>query len=104
MNGKHTHQEEVYTKTVSRVPRNGRAEIVMRRPSADSGVMQCDEAELLHFVQMVVGHGDLCSFTQTSDGGAICICILAGDRSYKSYARSADEFLIRFTDLLARVY
>lgn len=104
MNGKAHPPKEVYSKARQSVARSGSTNVIMRRPSADCSALQCDAAELLHFVQVVARNGDLCSFTQTSDGGAICVCILQGASTFKSYARTADEFLVRLSDLLDHLY
>ena len=104
MNGKQRPQPEIYQRPRATATGSSGSELVMRRLAPGFSIEQCDVAELAHFIGLVVGHGDLCSFSLTSDGGALCLCVLQGGRQYKSYARSADELLVRMTDLWEKLY
>jgi len=71
------------------------------RPFDCGGV---DEAEVWEFVKTVVEAGDNVCFTLTSDGGALCICVLAGTTRHKAYASTPEDLLEKFTMLREEVY
>jgi len=60
-----------------------------------------DAVELHAFVATVCGHGDMVSFSRTSDGGCGAICIISDGDRLKSYPKNADEVLKSFTDMIA---
>jgi hypothetical protein len=47
--------------------------------------------------------GYVVSITATSDGGAVSLSVYDGDIRYKSYARSADELLDCYHNLLRAI-
>jgi hypothetical protein len=62
-----------------------------------------DALELQHFITAVVGVGYVACFSATSDRGAISITVFDGNTRYKSYARSENELLLCYRDLLAAI-
>ena len=52
-------------------------------------IMGC--TSLGHAIGTVLENGDMISFTMTSDGGCLCICILSDGDKLKSYARTGEE-------------
>jgi hypothetical protein len=66
-------------------------------------VLRCADGELRGFISAVMQLGWCVSLTQTSDGGACSITCFDGATKYKSYARSADELLVCYRDLLAAI-
>jgi len=97
-------KREVYATSRTASTRNGDVRVVGARACHTVNIDDCDADEVLHFIALVARNGDLCSFCQTSDGGAICITVLCGQRKLKSYARSADELVVRMGDLLEVLY
>lgn len=63
----------------------------------------CDAVELQHFIYSVMQVGYVACFTATSDRGAVAITVFDGDTRYKSYARSEDELLLCYRDMLAAI-
>jgi len=63
-----------------------------------------DADEIWHFVQVVAGHGDCASFTLTSDGGALTVCILAGNTVHKAFPPTPEILYERLHDLLDELY
>ena len=47
-------------------------------------------------INAVIEAGDMVSFTQTTDGGAICVCVLHNREPHKAYAKDMEEL----TDIL----
>jgi hypothetical protein len=83
--------------------RVGPSRILVPTDRAAMLVLRCDTSELCHFVSSVMQMGWCVTFTQTSDGGACSITCYDGAIRYKSYARSSDELLLCYRDLLAAI-
>lgn len=97
-------KREVYESPRKTTAGNRDVRVVGGRTRHTFQLDECDADELLNFVALVVRNGDLCSFCQTSDGGALCVTVLCGQRQLKGYARSTDELVVRMTDLLEVLY
>lgn len=59
-----------------------------------------DASEIAHFLCCVTGHGDMVSFSVTSDGGAGAIAIISDGARLKSYPTTADEALERMHGMM----
>lgn len=62
-----------------------------------------DAGELQHFIYSVMQMGYVACFTATSDRGAVAITVFDGATRYKSYARSENELLLCYRDLLSAI-
>lgn len=99
----HPHEKRVYQS--ARPPATGVG--VVRLPihvdRASKIIACCDAVELQHFIHSVLQVGYVACVTRTSDGGAVSLTVFDGDIRYKSWARSEDELLICYRDLLAAI-
>lgn len=102
MNGKAL-PPKVYRSSRSRKPGSGDVRLPRISYQGYSILASCDASELSHFLVQVVKLGHLVSFSQSSDGGAITIAILADDVQFKSYPKDGDECVAAFTVLLRAV-
>lgn len=99
-----TTKREVYDTPRATGTRNGDVRVVGARACESFNLDALDAAELLHFVAVVVRNGDLVSFTQTSDGGTLCITVLCGKRQLKAYGRQPETIYARMSDILEVAY
>lgn len=49
---------------------------------------QCDSSAILAMLDLCTKYGSAIMFGRTSDGGALSLCILDGDKKIKEYPRS----------------
>lgn len=75
-----------------------------RRAARTFDIGSIDADEILHVIQTVVKAGDNVSFTLTSDGGALCTCVLANELRHKCYGKDPEEVYAKWSELLAELY
>lgn len=83
------------------IKRVGGAHLVGARTGPYFELHGCDSSELLHFISKVVGYGDMCSITSTSDGGACALIIIHDGKPWlKGYFRNEEQMLTLIDNLL----